>query len=409
VTNARTINDSKVCTATSTRRPRILYVAGIGDVLGTYRHWKDRQDDPSQLSMTYSGQFFDLCQRLGCDGYVLVHDSATGKARDEHFVIQQRPLPRFRSGPAILYHAEQTLAAVRIIFAALRWRVDVVVVASGASHWFPLAILPLFGVKVVPALHCVLWPKFRRPGRAARLINALDGFFFSRAASGMLTASHDIDEQLAETAGAGKLQLFPFLPTYRTDSFPAAAAPSAAPPFRVLYAGRVEREKGVFDLLAAAKSLPAGIQYDICGNGSALDELKRQAGEAGLTGRFRFHGHLQRPAMAEMFRQCHAVVVPTRTDFVEGFNQVVAEAILSGRPVVTSAVCPAVRYLGDAVVCVPPDDAAAYAQAILRLAEDHAFYERCRAQCDQVRAQFFDEHRGWGAALESALKLAGCV
>jgi glycogen synthase len=399
----------RVGSAGNTRRPRILYAAGIGDILGTYRHWKDRRDDPSQLSMTYSGQFFDLCQRLSCEGYVLVHASAPGRQRDEHLTIQQRPMPRFRGGPAILYHAEQTLAAVRIILAALRNRADVVVVASGASHWFPLTLLPMFGIKVVPALHCVLWPKFRRPGRVGRLVNLLDGFFFSRAAWGMLTASHDIDEQLAQSAGKHKLHLYPFFPTYRPDSFPAATAPAAAPPFRVLYAGRIEREKGVFDLLAAANALPADIEYDICGDGGALEELKREVDAAGLAGRFRFHGHLQRPAMAQMFQQCHAVVVPTRTEFVEGFNQVVAEAILAGRPVVTSAVCPAVRYLGDAVVAVPPDDAAAYAQAILRLARDHAFYEHCRANCQQARSQFFDETRGWGAALESALTCAGCV
>lgn len=401
---------SRPARAKAARSPRILYAAGNGDVIGTYRHWKTQADDPSQLSMTYSGQFFDLCRRMGCRGYVLVRDGRRGHERDEQFVIDQRRPARFVNGPGALYHVEQFLASLRVMRLSLRHRADVVVAASGSGHWFPLAALRLMGVKVVPALHCVLWPKYRPPGRIRRMVNALDGLFFKRAASAILTASHDIDDQLAEMVGpqsAGQLSLVPFLPTYRAECFPPVAPPPAAPPFRVLYAGRVEPEKGVFDLLDMARKLAAAghahIEFDVCGSGSALDELKRRTAGAGLSSRIRFHGHCERPVMVRMFQRSHAVVVPTTTEFVEGFNQVVVEGILSGRPVVTSSVCPAVRYVGEAVVAVPPDDVAAYSRAILRLADDREFYGRCHAQCQQVKNQFFDAQRGWGAALESAL------
>ena len=43
---------------------RILYAAGPGDVIGTYRHWKEGRDDPSQIAITYSGQFYSLCKEL---------------------------------------------------------------------------------------------------------------------------------------------------------------------------------------------------------------------------------------------------------------------------------------------------------------------------------------------------------
>jgi glycosyltransferase involved in cell wall biosynthesis len=271
--------------------------------------------------------------------------------------------------------------------------------------------LPLFGIKVVPALHCVLWPKYRRPGRLARLIIALDKLLFTRAAAALLTASGDIDDQLSELAGkrSARLRIAPFLPTYRSRHFSAPVAPPAAPPFRVLYAGRIVAEKGVFDLLKVAALLAADgrkVEFDICGTGSALDEMQRRAQADGLSASIRFHGHCNRPTMVEMFQNAHAVIVPTTTDFVEGFNQVVAEAILAGRPVVTSDVCPAIKYVGDAVVAVPPDDVPAYAKAIARLSDDAAFYQHCAAACASARAQFFDESRGWAAALHSALRIA---
>ena len=339
----------------------------------------------------------------------MVHDGRTGVVRDGRMSIRQRRPARFGKGPGALYHLEQFWEALRVIAGAVRCRANVVVPASGACHWFPLALLPLLGIKVVPALHCVLWPKYRRPGRLARMIAGLDKQLFKRCAA-ILTASSDIEDQLAELLGGETLKrvrVLPFLPTYRSKCFPEIVAAPAKAPFRVLYAGRVVAEKGVFDVVKVAAMLKGegrAVEFDICGTGAALDEMKRQAAEQALP--IRFHGHCNRPTMVEMFRNAHAVIVPTTTDFVEGFNQVVAEGILAGRPVVTSDVCPAIKYVGDAAVTVPPDDVAAYAKALGRLSDDAGFYRRCAEACAGMREQFFDESRGWGAALQKAVRIA---
>ena len=44
---------------------------------------------------------------------------------------------------------------------------------------------------------------------------------------------------------------------------------------------------------------------------------------------------------------------------------VCAEAILAGRPVITSPVCPALDYVRDAAVEVSPDNIEQYCEAIL--------------------------------------------
>src|SRR5205814_1764003 len=94
---------------------------------------------------------------------------------------------------------------------------------------------------------------------------------------------------------------------------------------------------------------------------------------------------------------------PTTTDFPEGFNQVVVEGILAGRPVITSSVCPALDYVRDAVVEVPPDDVNAYHDAVLRLHDDVALYEQKRAASVSLQGQFYDPKRGWAEALLTAL------
>jgi glycosyltransferase involved in cell wall biosynthesis len=99
------------------------------------------------------------------------------------------------------------------------------------------------------------------------------------------------------------------------------------------------------------------------------------------------------------------LIVPTTSDFAEGFNQVVVEGVLAARPVITSNVCPALDYVKDAVVQVPPDDVQAYQDAIIRLADDQCLYDQKRQACLALHGQFYDRAKGWAAALRQAL---GC-
>lgn len=82
---------------------------------------------------------------------------------------------------------------------------------------------------------------------------------------------------------------------------------------------------------------------------------------------------------------------------------VCAEAILAGRPLVTSAVCPALEYVKEAAVEVPPDDVPAYCRALLDLANDRGLYERKIAACKPIQEQFYDVSNGWGSKLRELI------
>jgi glycosyltransferase involved in cell wall biosynthesis len=393
---------------------RILYAAGPGDVLGTFRHWKAGKDDPSQVSMTYSGQFYDLVREVDAEAYVVACNRNPGRLRDGAFTIEHRPIPFQDSRSSVLYHLGQVWSALRLIFSALWFRADLVVIVCGTCHWFPLRVLRLFRVRVVPTMHCVLWRKGHSLRGIPRMIGKLNRKFFTRTVSAIMSASHDISQQVGELTGGRMRAVHEFLPTYRPDQFKDIGEPSKVrAPFRVFFAGRIERNKGVFDLLDISKRFDAAgrtdIEFDICGAGGALAELKADAERAGLTDRFRCHGHCNKPTMREMFARCHVVIVPTTSEFIEGFNQVVAEGVLSGRPVITSSVCPALDYVRDAVVEVPPDDVDAYHAAILKLCDDLAFYEQKTAACYAAQTQFYDPEKSWHTTLRTVLRTTGLV
>ncbi|HYE18050.1 MAG TPA: glycosyltransferase family 4 protein [Tepidisphaeraceae bacterium] len=395
---------------------RIFYAAGPGDVMGTFRHWRDGHDDPTQVAMTYSGQFYDVVRELGAVTYVLGSNPNRGSVRDGNFRVEHRPTPFQHSGSGLLYHFGQTWSSLRLLVRAWWFKADVMVIVCGSGHWFPFRLARMLGIKIVPTMHCVIWKKGHRPSRVHRVVNALAKKFFRKTVSGVMTASHDISEQLGQLTDGRHKPIYEFLPSYRPEQFAGMPAPSAdRNPFKVFYAGRIERNKGVFDLLEIAKRYDRDgrqqIEFDLCGSGGALDELRAEVAKSapGVRARFRCHGHCNKPTMRQMFAAAHTVVVPTTSEFIEGFNQVVAEGVLSGRPVITSNVCPALDYVRDAVVEVPPDDVDAYAAAILKLCDDRAFYDAKTAACIAAQGQFYDPARGWAATLKAAFRAAGLM
>lgn len=392
------------------RTLRLMYVAGPGDVANTYRYWREGRDDPSQVSLTYSGQLFDVSRELDAETLVVAFHPCRAKVRDGRFRILHRAPPFARSRSAALYHLGQLWSAASIIVRALGFRADVVVHSGGTSLWFMMRLLPPLRIAVVPVLTCVLWRKNEAaPGRAQRLIRRLDRAFWSRSAVATLSMSADISTQVAVAAGGDPAPILEFLPTYRADTFSSdPPPPRVKTPFRVLFAGRIERNKGVFELLEIASRLDAAhrseIEFDLCGTGSAFQELAARVESSGLSGRFRLHGHCERGVMRQMFRDCHVVIAPTTTDFIEGFNQVVVEGVLAGRPVITSSVCPAIEYVRAAVVEVPPDDIDAYQNAVLELFSNAALYAGKRAACVSLQRQFYDPAHGFAATLRKALE-----
>jgi len=391
---------------------RIFYAAGPGNVIGTYDYWVKGQDDPSQICVTYSSQFYDICQKLRAKAYVISSCSDRSRWQNEQFILENRP-NLFQNSAGILYHLGQILYGLRLIGSAIGFRANVAVIDTGSTHWFLLSILSGLGMQVIPSLHCTLWRKYEPQRRIEKLILWLNRRLFAKDCAVILAVSQDVKEQVDQLTQGKARPVVTFLPTYRSTEFAAVAEPNVAEPnverspFRVLFAGRVERNKGVFDILAIAQRFAAegrqDIVFELCGSGLALDDLRVAIVQAGLRDTVVCRHYCQKTEMRQHLSQSHVVIVPTRTEFVEGFNQVVAEGILAGRPVVTSAVCPALLYVQAAVVEVPPNDVEAYGDALLKLCDDRDFYEQKRRNGLNLQAQFYDPARSWGAALQSVL------
>jgi glycosyltransferase involved in cell wall biosynthesis len=142
----------------------------------------------------------------------------------------------------------------------------------------------------------------------------------------------------------------------------------AHPPKQLLAAGRASREKGLDVLLAAMTLEPArDWEATLVTEGPERAALEDQARALGIADRVTFCDLQPREALFALMRSHCAVVVPSRT---EGLGMVALEALALGRPVVASAVGGLVEVVADGPdgILVPPDDPAALADALGRLA-----------------------------------------
>jgi glycosyltransferase involved in cell wall biosynthesis len=154
---------------------------------------------------------------------------------------------------------------------------------------------------------------------------------------------------------------------------PADVAPEARPA-EVLYAGRLSREKGILDLLAAAD----GMKLTIAGDGPLRPKVPGAL------------GFIPHDELGGFFERAAVVAVPSHR---EGFGVVCAEAMAHARPVVASAI----GGLLDLVVheetglLVPPGDVGALRAALRRLLDDEGLRRRLGAAA-RKRVQ---EHFSW--------------
>jgi len=389
---------------------RILHAAGTGDIIGTYRCWARGEPDLSEVAMTYSEQFYDVCRELGAQAWVISSHPRREIVRDGQFIVEHRPIPFF-SSRGLRFHIGKLWNSLRLIVSAIQFRANVVVVMNGV-YWFSLAILALMGIRVVPSLHCALWPAGHRPMTFRwRLVHYLDGWFWRCCPTATIAVSPECERQVRELSDRVRGRFYQVRAQYRTEVFNHLPSPPNRRPFHILYAGRIARMKGVFDLLEVARQLesrfPGVYRWELCGNGPDLERLRVEVAAAGLESSFELRGKLKQADMMAAFSGCHVVVVPTNRLFAEGLNKVSVEGVLAGRVVVTSRLSNAIDLVGDAVVEVPPNDVAAYRDALITLAHDPAVYERKRAATELVRAQFYDRDRSWGAAVRRVL--IGCA
>jgi glycosyltransferase involved in cell wall biosynthesis len=190
----------------------------------------------------------------------------------------------------------------------------------------------------------------------------------ARSAACVISCNADAAGEVARAGAAARL-----VPHgVDLDRFAARAA-HAHPELRLLAVGRLVEKKGFHVLLEAARRLRVPYRLRIVGEGPERSRLARAVRAAGLEARVELTGALTHARLPAEYGSADVVVLPSVADASgdrDGLPNVALEAMASARAVVASDVgaLPTAVLDGETGLLVPPDDPAALARALGRLA-----------------------------------------
>lgn len=385
---------------------KILYAAGPGDIIQTYRYWIKGIDDPSQVALTYSKQFYEFCEETGISAVAVSSNSREEVLQDKQFILYNRPKPEWLT-KGIMYHFGQLHTSFHLLKLAKKHKCNLAIVAN-YNDWFSLVILKLFGIDIIPTLHCTFWTTgLKKNNLKNKLIRKLNGWFWKHCVSATLCISPECERQLREICPKLNSPVFQARPTYLKEAFSDIKPPSQnSEKFHLLFAGRIEKNKGVMELYETAqmleKSHPGIFKWHICGTGSLHAEFEKRINNDQSSDYFMLKGHLDREQMLTYFSLSHLFIIPTRQDFAEGLNKVAIEGVLAGRPVIVSKYIPAIDILGESITVAEKLTPQYLSNRILELYDNPNLYIKYTMKTEHTKSIFFNSEFSWKNALRKA-------
>ncbi len=162
-------------------------------------------------------------------------------------------------------------------------------------------------------------------------------------------------------------------------------------PPTLLYHGRVDRRKGVLDLLDAVELLRQrgrDVRLAVSGIGPDVNAVDERVAALGLADRVDVLGIAGYPDAPARYHRGDVFVSPT---YAEGFSNTILEAMASGLPVVSCEVVGVVDCLADGrdALLVPPRAPGRLADAVEALLTDGALRQRlAQTALDEARTRY---------------------
>ncbi len=106
-------------------------------------------------------------------------------------------------------------------------------------------------------------------------------------------------------------------------------------PLNILFIGWITQNKGVYEIIEAAKKLDNQAVFHLAGDGDAFDEVKNIINENGLSSKVILEGWVKGDAKLKLLEAADVFILPS---YREGYPNALIEAMSSGLPCITTPV-----------------------------------------------------------------------
>ncbi|WP_198539680.1 glycosyltransferase family 4 protein [Rhizobium sp. LCM 4573] len=379
--------------------PRVAFIAGPGDVAGTFDHWIEGRFDPRTPVVAYSTMFYTLIEKLQSMALVISEPEGLPKHRDPRFRFVRVPRDRPNGG---FSYRKASIVFSRNVARELKKFEPHVVLLGVDTPWWLMRSIPK-STRVVLTAHNNFWPMGLKSNTLKdRLKRRMTSMSMQRVCSGVCTSEETRRQVIELRPGAGT-GLYSEVPQVLSKFLRVPRRSEQLT--RILFLGRLQEEKGVFDLLTAFEAVAfrnPGLTLTFAGTGEVESELRRRMALSPHRSRISMLGQLSAEDVHRELERTDLLVCPTRSTFPEGLALVVVEAAVHGVPAILSSVVPAKELVAEACVEFPADDAQALTSALASLANDTEKLHELQDMLAKGRQKFFDRSLSWGSQLYNA-------
>ena len=381
----------------------LFVLCGPGDVGGTLNNWKDGKPEDRIPAVALSQQLFDFCRDRGL--LLLISPNIVGAPQQfENVTVHPVKLTMGR-GP--FYFISSFARGFRAARIARKAKASVCVVSNDLD---PIGLLPfvLWRGKCIYEFHCTMWPRGQKRSFLRKIKHFADRWIIKLICPVIVCISEECRRQFSGGSSSLYDRTILYLPYYSNRLPTGIKAGEDRHPFRILFAGRIEKQKGVYDVMESAKILElrfsGQFKWVTAGFGKEFDSFKRSVNENGLSDVISVPGHLSRQALIQEIINCHVSVTPTQVNFPEGLSQLPLESTIIGRPSILSTVVPADDHLNKAFVHCVPGNPESLAHAVETLRTDLKLYNDLVDRTASARMTFISGQYSYRNAIESAIK-----